>query len=102
MGAGLQLLTDEAGDGRMRWVQGAVSLAYRLPLSDYFALSAGVQGSFAQRAFQWSGLTFDEQFDGDQFNPALASGEDLSANTLSLFSMAAGGMLQFAVPQTRT
>ncbi|MBK7407650.1 MAG: PorP/SprF family type IX secretion system membrane protein [Saprospirales bacterium] len=101
-GAGLQLLTDEAGDGAMRWFQGAVSVSYIIPLGNRMGLSAGIQGSFAQRSFEYSRLTFDEQFDGDQFNASSPTGEDSGANTFSLFSLAAGANLRYIIPESRT
>ncbi len=102
IGAGLQLLTDEAGDGQMRWVQGAISLSYLVPIGNQFALGAGIQGSFAQRNFELGLLTFDEQFDGDQFNAASANGEDARQNTLNYISFAAGANIRFKVPESRT
>ena len=101
-GAGIQLLTDEAGDGAMRWFQGAVSASYILPLGNRLALSTGIQGSFAQRAFEYNRLTFDEQFDGDQFNASSPTGEDSGANSLSFLSMAAGVNVRYKIPESRT
>lgn len=101
-GAGLQVLSDEAGDGEMRWVQAAASVSYLLPLGRQFGLSAGVQGSFAQRSFLWSRLTFDEQFDGDQFNAGSPTGEDFSASSLAFPSLAVGFNLRFKTPESRT
>lgn len=101
-GAGLQVLSDEAGDGEMRWVQAAVSVSYVLPLGRQFGLSAGFQGSFSQRSFLWSKLTFDEQFDGDQFNAGSPTGEDFSASSLAFPSVAAGFNLRYKMPESRT
>lgn len=101
-GAGLQVLSDEAGDGEMRWVQAAVSVSYTLPLGRQFGLSAGFQGSFAQRSFLWSRLTFDEQFDGDQFNAGSPTGEDFNASSLFFPSLAAGLNLRYKMPESRT
>ena len=101
-GAGIQLLTDEAGDGAMRWFQGAVSVSYILPLGKRMGLSLGLQGSFAQRTFEYNRLTFDEQFDGDQFNAAAPTGEDSGANNLAFISLASGANLRFKTPESRT
>ena len=102
LGVGIQLLTDKAGDGEMRWFQAAVSASYSLNLSENISLSAGVQGAFSQRSFDWGKLTFDEQYDGDQFNPGASSGEDLGANNLSFPTMGAGLNLRYAIPGSRT
>lgn len=101
-GAGLQLLTDEAGDGAMRWFQGAVSVSYMLPLGNRLGLSVGFQGSFSQRSFEYKLLTFDEQFNGDQFNAGAPTGEDSGANSLAFFSLASGANLRFKMPESRT
>lgn len=66
------------------------------------ALSAGVQGSFAQRTFNYALLTFDEQFDGDQFNAGAGNGEDSQLNSASVISGAAGGNLRLKLPESRT
>jgi type IX secretion system PorP/SprF family membrane protein len=102
LGVGIQLLTDKAGDGEMRWFQGAVSVSYAVDISEQFSLSAGLQGAFAQRSFEWGRLTFDEQYDGDQFNAGAATGEDVKANNLSFPSLGAGLNLRYAIPGTRT
>lgn len=101
-GAGIQVLSDEAGDGEMRWVQVALSASYTVPLGSGFALSAGIQGAFSQRSFQWSRLTFDEQFDGDQFNSGSPTGEDFNASSLFFPSLGAGLNLRYKWPESRS
>lgn len=102
LGAGFQALTDEAGNGEMRWIQGALSLSYHIPVWNFFGLSVGLQGAFFQRNFDYGLLTFDEQFDGDQFNPAASNGEDSRLNKLSYFSLGAGVNFRYKLPESRT
>ena len=102
IGTGLQLLTDEAGDGQMRWVQGALSLSLHFPFGNRMGLSAGLQGAFSQRTFDYALLTFDEQFDGDQFNPSASTGEDSRLNRLAWGSLATGLNGRYKVPESRT
>jgi len=102
VGTGFQVLTDKAGDGEMRWIQGALALSYHLPVGNFLAISAGLEGAFSQRTFDYGLLTFDEQYDGDQFNPALPSNEDSRLNKLSAVSVAAGLNFRYKLPESRT
>ena len=64
-----QFLYDEAGDARMRWLTLRGSAAYELTLSPNASLTAGLSLAGFQRAFDPQNLTFNEQYDGDVFQP---------------------------------
>jgi type IX secretion system PorP/SprF family membrane protein len=102
LAVGLVLNADEAGDALMRWLQAGLSGAYLLPIEDQWVWSNGVQALWANRTFQPSLLTFNEQFQGDIFNASAASGEALLNSSVNIFSLAAGSSLAFQHEYSRS
>lgn len=74
-GGGIHMYSDQAGTSRLRTLQLAIAGSYTHQLSRAFFLTAGLQGSFSNRSFDRTGLTFDSQFNGDFFDPSIDPGE---------------------------
>ena len=72
---GVQFLYDRAGDARLSTSQLLATWSYAKRLHQAWYLCFGVQGGFGQRRLQTSALRFDDQYDGDRFNPNLVSGD---------------------------
>lgn len=96
------LSADQAGDGDMQQIRLAAMGAYTYPLSKQFLITAGVSLGLNNRSFDFEKLSFDEQFDGELYNPDLATGEpNLNATTTEM-DLGAGVNLRYQIPNTRT
>lgn len=73
--AGLNIFNDKAGDIKMGIFLMNASVAYHLKISKKSYLSTGFQGGFLQRSVDPSKMIFDNQFNGNGYDPSLSSGE---------------------------
>lgn len=91
-GVGLLVHHDEAGDGQLRSLDVRLFIAYRIPLNtdSVHFFRGGFMGGFSQRTIDFNKLTFDEQFDGDVFNPLSPNGETFNSNSSSWADMGFG------------
>jgi type IX secretion system PorP/SprF family membrane protein len=53
-------------------------------------LSVAIQPGFTTKSFNANALTFDKQYDGDNYNSSLASGENFTSSRISYFDGGAG------------
>jgi type IX secretion system PorP/SprF family membrane protein len=81
LSVGLQLQHDQAGDAALRWAQLGLTAAVAHALTERQTLSAGFGLSTVQRSVDISGLRFKNQWDGDLFNPNLATKENFNQNS---------------------
>ncbi len=84
LGAGLLFNTDKAGDSEYGITQAALSVNWMHALggdSVHF-VSAGVQAGVTQHRINYGNLTFDSQYNGDVFDPALPSNEVFAQDNL--------------------
>jgi type IX secretion system PorP/SprF family membrane protein len=88
--AGLMLAQDEAGDASLRWSQIGANVGVTHALNQRQAISAGLGLMFVQRRIDLSGLKFNNQWDGDIYNPDLPSKEILDNQTGVKASLSAG------------
>jgi type IX secretion system PorP/SprF family membrane protein len=63
IGAGLWLLSDDAGDGILKTVKGAGIFSYRLRLGRSTFLKTGIELGIVQSSLRWDRLTFGDQLD---------------------------------------
>ena len=89
---GLVINTDKSGDSKFTTNQIFISAAYikKLNKDSTQFLSFAVQPGFTSKRFSTSELTFDSQFDGDRYNPALSSQENFPTTRIAYFDMGAG------------
>lgn len=92
LGAGLVLNSDKAGDAGYGITQAGLNLSYVTATgsSNEHFISFGLQPSFTQQSLNYSKLTFDNQFDGDVFNPGIPVTEIFSNDKFVYFDLAAG------------
>lgn len=83
--AGIVINSDKAGDGDFGTLQALLSYSYLFAIGNDSInfISAGVQAGVVQRSVNFSELTFDNQYDGDVFNPSGLSGENPSRNSFA-------------------
>ncbi len=80
LGAGFSIYHDIAGDSRYRTLQVALSASYRLFITSdsTHRLAAGLRPRFEQKSLDVSGLNFDNQYNGKNYDPNRSTGENLS------------------------
>lgn len=80
VGVGFFFFHDKVGDGTFQTVEGMFSVSKQLKLTgdSVHLVSAGLQVGFNFRQVNLGNFFFDNQFDGVQFNPALATGESFN------------------------
>jgi len=91
-GGGIQINHDKAGDSEYGTFQSLFSFSYIKSLNkknNHF-ISIGIQTGASQRKINYNALKFDNQFDGDAYNPALSHGEDFKKDNLWYFDFSSG------------
>lgn len=89
-GLGGILSFDETGDSKMGTLQVSVDGSFTHQLTKSHWLTAGVQVGGSQRSFRTADLRFDEQYDGDQFDPMRSTGENFSGTNVFWADFGAG------------
>ena len=77
LGIGLQIVRDQAGDAKIGTTLGMLSINGVLKMAEFNKLSVGIIGGIGQRSINASALQWGSQYDGANFNSAIASGEDI-------------------------
>lgn len=101
VGVGLMVYNDKAGDSEFRNTQVALSASYNKDLTGEgnHYLSAGYQVGLGQHAVNFGKLLFDSQYDGQNLNPNIASGENLTRENFLYLDMAGGLAWSYAPTQ---
>ncbi len=99
---GLLFNYDRAGDASLSLGSLALSGSLTQQLSENNFLTLGLQGSVGQRSFSLEQLTFDNQFNGDQFDPNLDSRESFQTTSKFFPSFSLGANWHFQIPDART
>jgi type IX secretion system PorP/SprF family membrane protein len=89
---GLLVNNDKSGDSKLSVTQVMLSAAFikKLDEDSTHFISFAVQPGFTTKSFNANALTFDKQYDGDNYNSSLASGENFTSNRISYFDGGAG------------
>lgn len=89
---GMIVNTDKAGDSKFSTTQVFASASYIKKLSSDSTnfISIAVQPGVTTKSFNVNALTFDNQYNGDQYNAALASGENFNTTRITYFDLGAG------------
>ncbi len=103
LSAGLLLAQDRAGDAKLSWTQIGLRLGVAHALTQQHALSVGFGTDMVQRSFDIGGLTFQNQWNGDNFDPDLPTKEDTRNTSGFRASLQAGLNWHFEqAPNSRT
>jgi len=86
IGGGILFFFDKAGDSRFTSLNGGLSFSYIKSLDKNFqnAISLGVQVGIISKTFDYTKLTFDNQWNGDVFDPNSAPNEAFAKTNLML------------------
>jgi type IX secretion system PorP/SprF family membrane protein len=91
---GINCNSDKAGVGNLKTTQGNVTLAYHKMLSrNTSMLSMGVQFGGGSRSVDYASFSWDAQYNGKAYIPALPSKESPTPGLSSSFSDLSAGML---------
>ena len=84
--------TDKAGDSRFSTTQVFVSGAYikKIGADSTHFVSIGFQPGFTTKSFDINALTFDNQYDGDNYNAGISSGENFSKTRINYLDLGGG------------
>ena len=92
IGAGLVFFFDRAGDSRFTALNTALSVSYIKTLDKNFhhALSGGLQFGLVNRNINYSKLNFDNQWNGDVFDPNIVVDENFAKTRFNYFDLGFG------------
>lgn len=97
LGIGVNVFNDKAGDAKMSTTIGQLHVAGAIGLNSSNILSAGVVAGYGQRNLNYGGLSWGNQYDGQQYNSGLASGEPVNFASYSYMDIGAGLSWMFRV-----
>jgi len=102
VGLGLVFNNDISGDSRYSTNQFYIPVSYIQTFKGDTNLTAsfGLMPGISNIAFRTSKLSFDNQFDGDIYNPALSTGENFPSLSRTYFDLGTGLVLQYRVKTT--
>ena len=92
IGGGLLLYYDRAGDSKFSSLHVAYSMSYLLNFGprDLHTIGFGYQIGIVNRSFDYTRLFFDNQFNGDAFNPNIPASEVYTRTNFVFLDMALG------------
>lgn len=91
-GAGIVINKDNAGDGSLGITEAKISLSYTGKISKDSSqfLTFAVQPGITNKSFNYNALHFDEQWNGDAFDPNLPTGEVFQRNSTTYLNLGLG------------
>lgn len=95
LGLGLGLYNDKAGYGDLSLTKAQFSTAYHVEINESFILSAGIGLGVVQRSVNMAQLTFDNQWNGLQFDKDLPQGEVYTHEKVTYFDASLGLSLSY-------
>jgi type IX secretion system PorP/SprF family membrane protein len=97
IGVGFIFNNDRAGDARYGTTQAYLSGSYIIlaKKDSSLIISPGVNIGWCQVGFDYSKMTFDNQFDGLQYTKTISSGEQFTWTQRNFFDMSAGLVVQY-------
>ncbi len=99
---GVQLMNDKAGDSDFGTTGFGLNLAFHKGFlrDSSLVLSLGAVLGYNQLSINYTNLSFNNQFDGYQYNPNLPSGMTPTDNRFSFFDFTAGTNLYYRINKT--
>jgi type IX secretion system PorP/SprF family membrane protein len=84
-GAGIVFNTDKSGDGQLNLIEAKVSLSYtqKIKKDSTMFLTFAIQPGISSKSINYNNLQFDQQWNGDAFDPNLPSGEAFQRNSIT-------------------
>lgn len=97
LAGGVVFMHDKAGDSQMSTLNLGASLAFSKRITEQLFIGAGVMTTYGQRRFKTENLTFDDQYNGDVFDPNIISADlgNLTNTSFSYLDFSAGTNIRF-------
>jgi type IX secretion system PorP/SprF family membrane protein len=95
LGLGGYFFSDKAGDAHIGTTSANLSISAIVPLSSQSKLSTGFNFGYGQRSANISNLQWPGQYNGQSYDPNIASNETNLFNSFSFFDMSTGIHYQF-------
>lgn len=90
------IFRDMAGDAKLKSLNPNFGLTYLQKVNKRMKLSAGLQSGFFYKTIDVSGLKWDEQFNGYEYDPSRSSGEaNVPRSSITSFDMGGGVNLNY-------
>jgi len=94
-GLGATFLHDQAGDGQLSWSQLGLRLSYGVALNQQHRIALGLGTDVGQRAIRLEQLAFEDQYNGEVFDPNSLTAEQLDRSAAGFASLQAGVLYQW-------
>ncbi|MES2799119.1 MAG: PorP/SprF family type IX secretion system membrane protein [Bacteroidota bacterium] len=103
LGYGLLFFHDVSGDGKLRTIEVQGNVAYQLKLSadSTHNLRFGLNVGMNHRQVNWNNFYFDNQFNGQQFDPNLPTNELYQNDRKTNFSVGTGISYEFRINERK-
>ncbi len=92
VGAGLNVVNDRSGDGKLGMLHISLSGAFhkKLDKNGKHFIGIGIQPGYVQRTLSPNDLTFPNQFDGTNFDRTIFNNENFGKNSIGFFDLNSG------------
>jgi type IX secretion system PorP/SprF family membrane protein len=90
MGLGFTLFTDQAGAAKIRKTTALINISGLVKLDRNSSLSGGIAAGAAATNANYDNLSFASQFEGNNYDPSLSSGEKVVYRQFTTTDVAAG------------
>ena len=90
LGAGISFMSDKTGDSKLGLNQVNLAIAYHVKVSRDNNISGGIQCGIAQESINLDNLSWDNQYDGNNYNPDLPSNEPVISSNRIFMDIGAG------------
>ena len=89
---GVLFNTDKAGDSKLKTTQAylSASIIKKLNKDSTHFISIGIQPGIVNKSFNSNDLTFDQQFNGNNYDASLSNGENFPNTNFTYFDVGAG------------
>ncbi|MBI5218847.1 MAG: PorP/SprF family type IX secretion system membrane protein [Bacteroidia bacterium] len=95
LGGGISVFYDLAGASGLTTTLANISISYHLKLNKENLLTVGLQGGILQQKINDSHFQWDSQYDGYNYNPSLASNENINKNGYIVPDISLGGVWNY-------
>lgn len=99
---GVDFFNDQAGNAKITTNHANLHFATHIKLNNNNTLGAGLYGGYGQRSIDPTASRWGNQYDGMDYNPSLATGENFKSTSFKAFDMGAGLLYSYHTDDSRT